>query len=528
MELAQKSKIFESFDIDPSTGLIKDGSKKGSRANVTSNLIEHNLDKYGDFVKKWKKYYTKEEYPYWHNASLKRSVWDEPTFILVCLLENKFDIKSNIQYWDDVQNTEDIIVIFDDNTSIIIDRETHAIRTNISEDLMKRYSLVKRPEPKVVPVQEAWKEKYKNEIKAFKELLQERNISKGSVWERELPELIIDFRFTKLPQEYRKLIFKEVTGDSNSSREKNQGSASLPKNEIFKSNEKSITKGEASKQESNDKLKHEETADDESANYQAFKKFLMNFLQGKVEPDTKWKHAKRQLKKEKEWKLLKNKSEKELIFDDVKKQLLSKGVEVAKKQLQEKVEDKNNFDALLSHDPKAVEELQTLYRERLKNLTASWGQVKELLKYDPKFSNSDLSIDLKKKVYEKYVEQRRQLTQKSFEDFLRENASLVEKGSFEELKSLRGDDIRFKSIPDDKSQTLFAKIKDEITKAVDEFVGYLESSTKLLSQEDVKEQDLQHIKSILSTDPRYHVLDSYAELRDTKLKAFIQLMNKAQ
>lgn len=87
------------------------------------------LKSYGEFYKEWKEYYTKENSIldiYWYNEKYKTSTYDNPIFILLCLIDNKVSGEAIPIYWESMDDSY-IKVIFKNKKVLYIDRKARVI-----------------------------------------------------------------------------------------------------------------------------------------------------------------------------------------------------------------------------------------------------------------------------------------------------------------------------------------------------------------------------------------------------------------
>jgi hypothetical protein len=75
------------------------------------------LESYGQFFKNWKEYIltnykdnsnemnqNSETVIYWYNEDINKSTWDNPYFILICLIDNMVNINWIPLYWKSVND----------------------------------------------------------------------------------------------------------------------------------------------------------------------------------------------------------------------------------------------------------------------------------------------------------------------------------------------------------------------------------------------------------------------------------------
>lgn len=245
---------------------------------------EKYLQAYGNFLSDWKEYQS-EGTLFWYNEKINRSVWDNPTFVLIALLENKVDQSWNLRYWKGKDESH-IEIKFSNQRKLYINRVSRKIAYSIEkpkpieekiqeipdgmisgQKYIKQYVLekvrdkfneglekqneeeseeeretinnvgqdiemeihskerVQSNESNLEKIEnsnsiaerkfylDSLKENFDKEIGEFRQMLQEKNISLNSTYQRELPKIMNDPRFNNLPQDFRKRTFDEYIKD---------------------------------------------------------------------------------------------------------------------------------------------------------------------------------------------------------------------------------------------------------------------------------------------------------------------------
>ena len=91
------------------------------------------LNYYGDFIKSWKEFKNEEGMSFWYNEKINRSVWDNPTFIHICLAENKVEKTWVPLFWKSF-NEDFIKIKFKNKRKMFIDRVKRVVLEKIVKE----------------------------------------------------------------------------------------------------------------------------------------------------------------------------------------------------------------------------------------------------------------------------------------------------------------------------------------------------------------------------------------------------------
>ncbi len=108
-------------------------TNKDGLISINSNYTSY----FGEFTENWRECKTDEDFSYWYNEKINKSVWDNPLFIHLCLVENKIDKSWVPVYWKSF-NDKFIKIKFINKRKLFIDRVQRRVIEKVVSELEEK------------------------------------------------------------------------------------------------------------------------------------------------------------------------------------------------------------------------------------------------------------------------------------------------------------------------------------------------------------------------------------------------------
>ncbi|CAK8689189.1 unnamed protein product [Clavelina lepadiformis] len=416
-------------------------------------------------------------------------------------------------------------------------------------------------------------------MQQFREMLLERQVSAFSTWEKEIPKIVFDSRYTLLSAKERKQVFDEFVKTRAEEERKEKKALLLKAREEFKSllgevnssgkmgfSEFAARYSRDARFRAVDKMKERESLFNEFLNESRKKKedeirnkaekiksnFFTMMEERKIEKYPRWSRAKDKMGDDSRYLTVESSYQREQWFNEYITSKTSKKSENddaerkrrAKESMKARQEQVDREKALRSREidserqkhrlDEAVQHFKALLADMVRITDNSWSDTRRLLKKDNRWDLASLlTRDDKERYFLSHIESLKKKKRSSFKQLLEDTPSITLTTRWKEAKKQIKHDPRYTkfSSSDRKREHEFDDfIKEKFVEAKNEFRNLLQEC-KLISHKtkNLLKSNPQHKKEIvavLENDKRYLILDCVASEREDLLTTYIESLHR--
>ncbi|XP_064599903.1 transcription elongation regulator 1-like isoform X2 [Liolophura sinensis] len=414
-------------------------------------------------------------------------------------------------------------------------------------------------------------------MKQFRDMLQEKEVSAFSTWEKELHKIVFDPRYLLLTSKERKQVFEQYVKERAEEERREKHRKLKEKKEAFrqllddaKLHGKSSFSDFAAKYGKDDRFKgiekmreresifsdyvsdlRRKEKEEKSSQKEKLKAEYIQLLKETpgLNRDSRWSETKKKIDHDPRYKAVDSSSRREDWFRDYVKNLEDESDEEDRKER----EKKERVEASLREREKEVQRtLSTSLRERdkereqhkkdeavqhfkalladlVRNAEVTWRDAKKQLRKDHRWELVDqLEREERDKLFEEHIDNLNKKNKEMFHKLLDDTPEVTFTSAWKEVKKLIRDDARYSkfSSSDRKREHEFEEyMHEKMVQAKADFRELLKEcklitykSRKLIEDTDTHFKD---IEKILQNDKRYLILDCVEDERKKMLNAYI-------
>ncbi|XP_078488071.1 transcription elongation regulator 1 [Ciona intestinalis] len=410
----------------------------------------------------------------------------------------------------------------------------------------------------------------------FRQMLQERQVSAFSTWEKELHKIVFDPRHTLLNAKERKTVFDEYVKNRAEEERKEKKAMLLKARESFKDlvhevnlNSKMSFSEFAAKNSKDprfrgiDKMRERESLFNECAQSAKKKKeqesrskadkikkdYFALMEENKVEKYSRWSKAKSKLSSDARFNAVESSYQREQWWEEYARQHSVEDEDAGRKRRaeeslkaraeeveREKAERTREIDSERQKHrlDEAVQHFKALLADMVRNTDLSWSETRRILRKDGRWELATLlSKEDKEKYFMNHIDNLHKKKRSIFKTLLEETGKITVTTKWKEARKLVKHDPRFAkfSSSDRKREREFEDfIKELVNEAKFEFRDLLREC-KLIThktKENIRSnsQSMKEIISFLENDKRYLNLESIDREREDLLKTYIDDLHR--
>jgi len=411
-------------------------------------------------------------------------------------------------------------------------------------------------------IQKAFPDNYK----AFKTLLSEKNVQPFSTFDKFLPLLIYDKRFTVIPQSLRKSLFEHLVKnhatefekpkqtDKKSAQEalkalldeyeKIGGYLKKPSYSDFKAhfhNDTRLTdalKFYDMEKFFNAKLENfqKDLKDEKAAGKFQFMEMIREYFRnekGKIDRALKWDAVKKELKKDKRYDLVSSSTDRERIFEDILRETLhsKKERDRSRSRDRERKSGKDDRNRMIKGNEdsstrvekmkriEAMEKYEVLLAEKIKTYDIKFRDADDQLKKDPRYENISLDRDIREELFDKFAENKRQEALKVFHQILVEKKFEIEPDMrFDDARKIFENDRRYNLRSKDAKRRFEDFMEDLRDETFENFKTFINETPLIHKDKPIEGEEFELLLEKLSEDFRYQRMEYRKEKRERMIK----------
>lgn len=562
---------------------------------------------YGSFASLYSECYDEmSQSEYWHSKAMNNSTWENPYIVLCCLIENCINPQLVPKAIESLENNRHILITFTNNTSFYIDKLTLKIEDQIeqeeehqllnrivegirqvdeyvgkdnSEEDIIEYKLTKELKSDLIK-ESIQKEKEKekesqieidedkeminpeiqiqNDIKAFKDLLKEKEITPTTPYDRIEVLIKYDKRYKAISHDLRYSLFKDYQSSLQQSLNKSKHfvlqrqkqikdyklllKSSIESGELdlattlssfLEANKHNPVITEVNEQDrdflfNEVKLRLKKLFEENKAR---FKEAFISFVSSqcpidKITPNTTIEHIKSALKSHKEYLIIPSKTE--------RNQILTEYLDRMKSLIAIKTQGFLSLDLINNaHSDNIVVKLQLEYDIREFN-----KMLMEIIRYEMTYEEAmtKLEKDLRwwkindegqrKELFKAYMTTMITQHHNDYRQLLEEKIGLNEEITWHDAQHLLQRDLKYKNVQEKEREAIFNEYKaDMLNRIMNQFEMLIEERSDIVNKDSPTEGiKYDALLNVLNSDIRAQRTMRHPDKRDKLLRMKIKSM----